>query len=157
MNQRCWQMSAFHCLTLMKMALKVMKTCLNTRLQTLGRRWWYSELFFSVLHFFFSFCYIIFFWFRSVSMTNVATCVLLILDSSRRMLNCTSVVQSSPSMMTILVWMVCSEDPAILNELYLSTYGLTCYFCVLKVVFLLKSWDQSTPGGSLALTEERRP
>lgn len=87
----------------------------------------------------------------------MATCVLLILDSSRRMLNCTSVVQSSPFMMTILVWMVClKEDPAILNEVYMSPYGLKCYFCVLKVVYLLKSWDQSMPGGLLALTEERK-
>lgn len=59
-----------------------------------------SRTFFLLLHF----ILIIFF---LVCMTNVATCVLLILDSSRRMLNCTSVVRSSPSTMTILVWMVC--------------------------------------------------
>lgn len=112
-------MSVFRCSTRMKMGLKVMTTCLNTRLQTLGRRMRFAELFPSVTHFpfFFPFCCIIFLpVLFPVSMTNVATCVLLILDSLRRMLSCTSAVQSSPSTMTILVWMVCLEDPLILND-----------------------------------------
>lgn len=46
MNQRCWQMNVFHCSTQMKMGLKVMKICLNTRLQPLGRKRGFTELFF---------------------------------------------------------------------------------------------------------------
>lgn len=44
-------MSVFRCSTRMKMGLKVMTTCLNTRLQTLGRGMRFTELFPSVTHF----------------------------------------------------------------------------------------------------------
>lgn len=44
--------------------------------------------------------------FVAVFMTSVATCVHLTLGSLRRMLSCTSAVQSSPSMMTTPAWMV---------------------------------------------------